>query len=192
MASIRRRAGLVLIAAVGAAVLHAPSAVAAADPATVGVGCSDAGFWVTSVTAQPGDVITLEGAGAPSDVCTLDLGTVATAASTTFNGGQSLAITVLGPGTITVATSIMPPTEPTLTILVPGLPGPGPADSLQQVPVPASGSCTDVADEAFRYGTTVSGGWTHSWAMWIREGRGGDVCTRTLHYSVSQHGWTAI
>lgn len=192
MRSMWVRLGVVLAAAPAAVGLTTPAASAAADPASVGVGCSDAGFWVTSVTARPGDVITLVGAGAHSDVCTLDLGSVATSAATTFRGDESLDITVLGPGSITVATSIMPPTEPTLTIVVPTEPGPGPADILQQVPVPSSGSCVDVADDAFRYGTSVAGGWTQSWAMWIREGRGGDVCTRTLHYDVSHRGWLVL
>lgn len=64
-----------------------------------------------------------------------------------------------------------------------------PADILQQTAVPASGSCADVVDAAFRYGTTVSGGWRKSWAHWIHAGNGGDVCTRTLTYSTSQSAW---
>jgi len=69
------------------------------------------------------------------------------------------------------------------------VPTPTPADILQQTPVPASGSCTDVADEGFRYGTSVSGGWSKSWASWIGSEIGGEVCTRTLTYSNSRGAW---
>lgn len=71
----------------------------------------------------------------------------------------------------------------------PAVSAPTPADILQQTPVPASGSCTDVVDDAFRYGTSVSGGWSTSWASWIGSEIGGEVCTRTLTYSNSRGAW---
>ena len=67
--------------------------------------------------------------------------------------------------------------------------GSGSADILQQVSVPTSGTCADIADDYARYGTDVSGGWTKSWAEWINNGLGGDVCTRTLEYSTSLGQW---
>jgi plastocyanin len=173
----------------GAALAIAPPAHAQADPAVVDVGCSDAGFWVSSVTAQPGDVITLVGQGNPDlSVCTFDLGSVATAATASIKAGETLDITILGPGTITVTTSLTPTASPTLEVVLAS--GPGPADSLQQVPVPISGSCADVQDSGFGYGAAVSGGWSPSWSWWRDGGLGGAVCTRTLHYSTSIGAWT--
>ena len=64
-----------------------------------------------------------------------------------------------------------------------------PADIIQQTGVPASGSCADVVDTAYRYGTSVSGGWGRSWANWINPGIGAAVCTRTLTYSNSLGTW---
>lgn len=64
-----------------------------------------------------------------------------------------------------------------------------PADILQQTSVPASGSCGDVRDAGFRYGTSVNGGWSLSWANWINPGAGAAVCTRTLTYSNSHGTW---
>lgn len=72
---------------------------------------------------------------------------------------------------------------------VPGDGSQNPSDLLQQTGVPASGSCADVTDTAFRYGTSVSGGWGKSWANWINPGIGGAVCTRTLRYSNSLSAW---
>lgn len=181
-------AGVVLTA--GLVTMMSPAAFAQADPPTIGVGCSDAGFWVTTVTAQPGDVVTLVGAGGPSNICTLNLGSTASAKSTTFTGDETLDITILGPGTITVETSLTPTTAPVLTVLVPG--STGPADILQQLPVPDSGACADVADAAFAYGTSAAGGWGRSWARWMNAGSGGAVCSRTLHYSNEAGGWIVL
>jgi hypothetical protein len=60
-----------------------------------------------------------------------------------------------------------------------------PPDVLQQVPVPASGSCADVRDADLAWGTGVTGGWSKTWGEWAR----GAVCGRTLHYGA--HGWMA-
>ena len=51
-----------------------------------------------------------------------------------------------------------------------------PPPRLQQVALPDSGRCADVADAELAWGSGVSGGWGDSWAAW----RGGPVCTRTL------------
>lgn len=60
-------------------------------------------------------------------------------------------------------------------------------DVIQQVALPASGSCDTVDDKALNWGGVKSGGWTKSWAEWADGGTGGSVCTRTLHYD---NGWT--
>ena len=65
-----------------------------------------------------------------------------------------------------------------------------PPDQVQQVGIPRSGSCADVDDSLLAYGTNLTGGWTASWAGWANDGRGGAVCTRTLHYSDPSSGWT--
>ncbi len=162
--------------------------VGAGKPGHVGVGCSDWGFDVPTVVAQPGDTITLVGRPDASDTCTLSLNGVATASSNTFNGAQTLVLTVIGTGTIDVATTIAGTVNPTLTIVAPMQNVP--ADILQQVPVPPAGSCAAVVDTAFSYGTSVSGGWGLTWAQWINHGAGGPVCSRTLHYEQAQGRWT--
>ena len=77
---------------------------------------------------------------------------------------------------ITVAAAATPPAEGSDQT---------PADKMQQVPVPASESCSDVADGDLKWGTQVSGGWAKSWATWANA----DVCTRTLYYNTSSASW---
>jgi len=60
-------------------------------------------------------------------------------------------------------------------------------DVIQQVGLPASGSCDSVDSTALNWAGVKSGGWTQSWAEWAQGGTGGSVCTRTLHYD---NGWT--
>jgi phosphodiesterase/alkaline phosphatase D-like protein len=55
---------------------------------------------------------------------------------------------------------------------------PGPASQVQQVGMPASGTCMDVDETGLAWGTGLSGGWNPSWASW----RNGPVCSRTLIY----------
>jgi hypothetical protein len=65
-----------------------------------------------------------------------------------------------------------------------------PAPILQQLPAPESGSC-DIEDDAmFGYSTGLRGGWSRSWAQWVRAGEGGPVCTRTRVYVGSV--WTVM
>lgn len=174
-------------AVVVVAVVAAPGAGAAASPSTITVGCSDAGFWVTDVVASPGDTITLEGAGGSDATCTLSLGSVAFATGSTFAGDGSLVITVLRAGTITVTTTLPDTESPTLTIRPPGVASSGPPSVVQQVGLPASGSCADVPDTGLDEGTGLRGGWSASWAYWPHHGSGGPVCTRTL--SFRSGGW---
>ena len=65
----------------------------------------------------------------------------------------------------------------------------GPPPVLQQVPVPASGSCADVEDSQYNWGGAGSGGWSKSWAQWANAGSGGPICTRTLIYNPSFGIW---
>ncbi len=61
------------------------------------------------------------------------------------------------------------------------------ADVIQQVGAPAGGSCDTIDDKGLNWGGVKSGGWASSWAQWANDGKGGSVCTRTLHYD---NGWT--
>lgn len=63
--------------------------------------------------------------------------------------------------------------------------GPTPADVLQQVGLPKSGSCADVNDSKLNWAAVNSGGWTPSWAQWANDGSGGAICGRTLFYEPS-------
>lgn len=62
-----------------------------------------------------------------------------------------------------------------------------PAPILQQLPTSRDGTCVGIDDADVAYGTTVSGGWSLSWAQWINAGSGGPVCGRTLQYAFG--GW---
>lgn len=85
--------------------------------------------------------------------------------------------------------------SPMITLLIPSLDVNGgstssaPADLLQQIAVPSSGTCADVQDESLRWGTGLSGGWQLTWAQWMNAGKGGAVCTRTLVYGTALGRW---
>lgn len=66
---------------------------------------------------------------------------------------------------------------------------PPPPDAIQQVGLPSSGSCDAIDDKDMGFGVNLTGGWTPSYAEWVNGGTGGNVCTRTLHYSLSQQAW---
>jgi hypothetical protein len=63
-----------------------------------------------------------------------------------------------------------------------------PASFQQQLGLPPSGSCEDINDDAFKWGTDLTGGWGESWAQWMNDGAGGSVCTRTIEWSPG-NGW---
>ena len=60
-----------------------------------------------------------------------------------------------------------------------------PAAQLQQVPMPRTGSCSDVDESRLDWGSTVTGGWSASWAEWAN----GAVCTRTFTYDSASGSW---
>lgn len=62
-----------------------------------------------------------------------------------------------------------------------------PRDILQQLPVPATGSCADIDDEDFQWGTGLHHGWHLAWGEWLNA----PVCSRTLHYSNGAWGLAA-
>jgi hypothetical protein len=59
-----------------------------------------------------------------------------------------------------------------------------PANLLQQVGLPADGTCTSITDTTLNWAGVSSGGWASSWAQWMNGGKGGAVCNRTLVYSL--------
>jgi len=78
-----------------------------------------------------------------------------------------------------VSTPIVTPVEPA-------------HDYLQQVGVPATGSCADVPHDAGHLTGFPYGGWSKSWAQWINGGRGGAVCTREIYYDYGLESWRYI
>lgn len=61
-----------------------------------------------------------------------------------------------------------------------------PAAQLQQVPMPRTGSCSDVDESTLDWGSSVPGGWSSSWAEWAK----GAVCTRTFTYDAASGSWS--
>ena len=64
-----------------------------------------------------------------------------------------------------------------------------PADVMQQVGLPASGTCADIVRPDLNWSGVGSGGWSVSWAEWANEGAGGVVCGRTLYYRSGSGRW---
>jgi len=65
----------------------------------------------------------------------------------------------------------------------------GPAPHSQQFAMPATGTCDEAQPEGLNWGGVSSGGWGESWAQWMNDGQGGEVCTRTLVYNASKAAW---
>jgi hypothetical protein len=65
-----------------------------------------------------------------------------------------------------------------------------PVPVIQQIALPAAGSCNEAAPADLNWAGVPSGGWVTSWAQWPNDGRGGPVCTRTLQFSAQARGWT--
>jgi hypothetical protein len=70
--------------------------------------------------------------------------------------------------------------------------GEKPTEVVQQVGLPESGACDAVADADLGYGTSLTGGWTPSYAEWPRDGQGGPVCTRTLFFDPETGVWSVL
>ena len=65
-------------------------------------------------------------------------------------------------------------------------PAPLPPSSEQSLPMPESGNCADITNDAeYAYGTGLTGGWQKRWADWAR----GWACGRTLAYSSAVRVW---
>ena len=102
--------------------------------------------------------------------------------STRGNGAPSLV--VWDPSTnaqVSVVPTVAPsaPTEPGHSIAY-----------HQALRMPALGTCADVADAEFAWGTGLTGGWKPSWQQWVNDGQGGPVCQRTIAYVNS--AWSVV
>ena len=85
------------------------------------------------------------------------------------------------------ATFSASPTRPESVIGDTG--GQTPQPVLQQFGKPNDVTCDEAAPADLNWGGSASGGWGDSWARWMNDGAGGDVCTRTLVYSNSSGRW---
>ena len=64
-----------------------------------------------------------------------------------------------------------------------------PPPVVQQFGKPASGTCDAAQPAGLNWAGVPSGGWAHSWSLWMNDGNGGFVCTRTLVYSTTESKW---
>jgi hypothetical protein len=88
-------------------------------------------------------------------------------------------------GQVGIGTNLMILTVNAVSEPVPGPPPFEPHDYLQQVALPASGSCDDIPPESGHWHGTPFGGWSQSWAQWVNNGSGGAVCTRMVETTES-------
>lgn len=179
------RLGLVLVSAcalMGLGLLGSAPA-SAANLLFLTASCGTSATASSSTSGVVGDTITLRNTGTAT-------------CSITFIGpnGSGGAASALGPGNLTMTSTVYTLNTPgtnaivvsgggfsyTLNVTIGAAPSPASASTtvsyLQQVPVPTSGSCADVKDAAFAWGTDVTGGWTRAWGEWS----GSWVCSRFL------------
>jgi hypothetical protein len=64
-----------------------------------------------------------------------------------------------------------------------------PASYLQQVGLPASGTCDAIDDASLAWGTSLTGGWAKAWGEWANDGKGTWVCSRTITWSPKHGAW---
>jgi hypothetical protein len=65
-----------------------------------------------------------------------------------------------------------------------------PKTVIEEVGMPASGSCADVVDTDLAYGTGLTGNWKPGFGMWMNGGKGGPICGRSLVYNNALKKWT--
>lgn len=183
--TVRVLFGLILISAVFGST--APAASAAANPSGILVtaynGCPAT---ASSIVGNPGDrvsiivargckAVALSGSAAISPATFSIVGPKAQ--TITLGSGGTGSFVLVSSGVGTTHTTTISVTVRSTPVAGPGLVG---HDTLQQIGVPASGSCDDVPIETGHYHDFPIGGWSKSWAWWINNGTGGPVCTREL------------
>jgi len=67
--------------------------------------------------------------------------------------------------------------------------GGGAGEYIQQFAKSPSMTCDEAQPEGLNWSGAPSGGWGESWAQWPNDGRGGEVCVRTLFYNTSTGKW---
>jgi len=67
--------------------------------------------------------------------------------------------------------------------------GGGSGEYIQQFAKSSSMTCDEAQPEGLNWSGAPSGGWGESWAQWPNDGRGGEVCVRTLFYNTSTGKW---
>lgn len=139
------------------------------------------GTWSGTYTANPGG-----GAGGSYANPSFLIGT-AVFAPASGSAGQGGAGAALGSGVLGSAG-----TAGSITLIFRYVADPAvaqavllPAAQLQQIPMPASGSCSDIDESTLDWGSSVTGGWSQSWAEWAN----GAVCTRTFTYDAATSSW---
>jgi len=70
------------------------------------------------------------------------------------------------------------------------VPAAPPADVVQQVGlVETGGDCSRFTRDDLNWAGVPGDGWGQTWALWLNDGQGGVVCSRTLGYSQSLGRW---
>jgi len=64
-----------------------------------------------------------------------------------------------------------------------------PAAHIQQFGLPDGQTCQEAAPEELNWSGVAPGGWGQSWAQWMNDGLGGDVCTRMLVMDTATSQW---
>ena len=189
----------------GASVANA----AAASPGTLmggGMSCLWPGLppvASTTVTGSVGDTFTVQflsmGMFCNTKLIVGSAG-VATPSTGTINTTAAVTFTIVGTGSFTLTSLV----DQTLTInvvasggagnqasTVVASPPPPVPDKMQAVARPSTGCATFVSDAGLNWDGVAGTGWGSSWAQWMNNGLGGDVCMRMLGYN-SNTGKTVI
>lgn len=136
--------------------------------------CSGAGTYFFGTTTTPTASVTVTVGGNDDAGTTVVAGNYYAIAEGT--GGQDTACTSVGIGTGGGSSSGSSA-------------GSAPAPVVQQFGKPSTGTCDEAQPEGLNIGGASGGGWGESYAMWMNNGTGGFVCTRTLNYSSALGHW---
>ncbi len=171
-------------ALVGGGLLSASPAFAA-NVGTYSVNCASTISSTQFIDAAVGDTVTITNTGSgPCDVSVYG----ATSSGTVGAGGlaagdtDTFTFTDVGVDFAIVADNLYPSYSSTYgialvaTVSADVAPTVSAAEYLQQLPVPASGSCADVKDADYAWNTGVTGGWSKAWGDWNHNW----VCSRVL------------
>jgi hypothetical protein len=103
--------------------------------------------------------------------------------TTPLTPGSSITVTMASAGATVLSVGTGGSNFVNVNVTISAAPTPSSADDapvpawyLQEVPMPASGVCSDVQDVALSWGTDVTGGWTRAWGDWANTW----VCSRAL------------